>query len=89
VTDWAFRNFGGEHLPCIMLVHDVDNLASCRVALKSGYPFRELSPAKPPYWFTDGHSARPFPGLSEGRFGACRLRAVGRQLLAQIGQFVA
>jgi RimJ/RimL family protein N-acetyltransferase len=55
VTDWAFRNFGGEHLPGIMLVHDVANLASCRVALKSGYPFRELSPAKPPYWFTDGH----------------------------------
>jgi hypothetical protein len=38
-----------------MLVHDVDNPASCRVALKSGYPFRELSPANPPYWFTDGH----------------------------------
>ena len=55
VTDWAFRHFGGEHLPCIMLVHDVENLASCRVALKSGYPFHELSPANPPYWFTDGH----------------------------------
>jgi RimJ/RimL family protein N-acetyltransferase len=55
VTDWAFGHFGGECLPCIMLVHDVDNLASCRVALKSGYPFRELSPANPPHWFTDGH----------------------------------
>jgi hypothetical protein len=38
-----------------LLVHDLDNLASCRVAGKSGYPFRELSPAKPPLWFTDGH----------------------------------
>ena len=55
VTDWAFGNFGAERLPRIMLVHDVDNPASCRVATKSGYPFRELSPANPPYWFTDGH----------------------------------
>jgi RimJ/RimL family protein N-acetyltransferase len=55
VTDWAFSRFGAERLPLIMLVHDVDNPASCRVAAKSGYPFRELSPANPPYWFTDGH----------------------------------
>jgi RimJ/RimL family protein N-acetyltransferase len=55
VTDWAFGHFGGERLPAIMLVHDMDNPASCRVALKSGYPFRELSPANPPCWFTDGH----------------------------------
>lgn len=55
VTDWAFENFGADGLPRIMLVHDVDNQASCRVAEKSGYPFRELSPANPPYWFTDGH----------------------------------
>jgi RimJ/RimL family protein N-acetyltransferase len=38
-----------------MLVHDVGNPASCRVAEKAGYPFRELSPANPPHWFTDGH----------------------------------
>ncbi|HUB41760.1 MAG TPA: GNAT family N-acetyltransferase [Streptosporangiaceae bacterium] len=55
VTDWAFSNFGADGLPRIMLVHDLDNLASCRVALTGGYPFHELSPAKPPYWFTDGH----------------------------------
>lgn len=55
VTDWAFSNFGAEGLPRIMLVHDLDNQASCRVALKSGYPFRELSPANPPHWFADGH----------------------------------
>jgi RimJ/RimL family protein N-acetyltransferase len=55
VTDWAFDSFGATGLPSIMLVHDVTNLASCRVAEKSGYPFRELSPANPPYWFTDGH----------------------------------
>jgi RimJ/RimL family protein N-acetyltransferase len=55
VTDWAFSSFGAAGLPGIMLVHDLDNPASCRVAVKSGYPFHELSPANPPYWFTDGH----------------------------------
>jgi RimJ/RimL family protein N-acetyltransferase len=55
VTDWAFTSFGADGLPSIMLVHDVDNPASCRVAEKSGYQFRELSPANPPHWFTDGH----------------------------------
>ena len=55
VTDWVFDAFAGTSLHQIMLVHDVDNPASCRVAEKAGYPFRELSPAKPPHWFTDGH----------------------------------
>jgi RimJ/RimL family protein N-acetyltransferase len=55
VTGWAFDNFGSGGLPRIMLVHDLDNLASCRVAAKGGYPFERLSPASPPHWFTDGH----------------------------------
>lgn len=55
VTDWAFSSFGADRLPRIMLVHDVDNPASCRVAAKSGYPFRGYSPANPPFWLTDGH----------------------------------
>jgi RimJ/RimL family protein N-acetyltransferase len=55
VTDWAFSSYGATRLPSIMLVHDLDNPASCRVAEKSGYPFHKLSPANPPYWFTDGH----------------------------------
>jgi RimJ/RimL family protein N-acetyltransferase len=55
VTAWAFAGFGADGLPRIMLVHDLDNPASCRVAEKSGYPFLELSPASPPHWFTDGH----------------------------------
>ena len=61
VTDWAFGRFGQDGLPLIMLVHDVANPASCRVAAKAGYPFRELSPASPPRWYTDGHIhvARP------------------------------
>jgi RimJ/RimL family protein N-acetyltransferase len=55
VTDWVFDAFAGTSLRQIMLVHDVDNPASCRVAEKAGYPFREFSPANPPHWFTDGH----------------------------------
>jgi RimJ/RimL family protein N-acetyltransferase len=55
VTDWVFDAFAGASLRQIMLVHDVGNPASCRVAEKAGYPFRDLSPANPPHWFTDGH----------------------------------
>ena len=55
VTDWVFDAFAGASLRQIMLVHDVDNPASCRVAEKAGYPFQEFSPANPPHWFTDGH----------------------------------
>jgi len=55
VTDWVFDAFAGASLRQIMLVHDIDNLASCRVAEKARYPFRELSPANPPHWYTDGH----------------------------------
>ena len=55
VTDWVFDAFAGAGLRQIMLVHDVANPASCRVAEKAGYPFRELSPANPPHWFADGH----------------------------------
>jgi RimJ/RimL family protein N-acetyltransferase len=55
VTDWVFDAFAGAGLRQIMLVHDIDNQASCRVAEKASYPFLELSPANPPHWFTDGH----------------------------------
>ena len=55
VTGWVFDAFAGAGLRQVMLVHDVGNPASCRVAEKAGYLFRELSPANPPHWFTDGH----------------------------------
>jgi RimJ/RimL family protein N-acetyltransferase len=55
VTEWAFGTFSAGALRQIMLVHDVDNPESCRVADKAGYPYSEFSPAKPPFWFTDGH----------------------------------
>jgi RimJ/RimL family protein N-acetyltransferase len=65
VTRWAFDSFGAERLPRIMLVHDIDNPRSCRVAATSGYPFQQLSLANPPHWFTDGHihvAEAPGPG---------------------------
>jgi RimJ/RimL family protein N-acetyltransferase len=55
VTGWVFGALAGASLRQVMLVHDVANPASCRVAEKAGYPFRELSPANPPYWLTSGH----------------------------------
>jgi RimJ/RimL family protein N-acetyltransferase len=55
MTRWAFGSFSPDSLPLIMLVHDLDNTASCRVAEKSGYQLRELSPANPPFWHTAGH----------------------------------
>jgi RimJ/RimL family protein N-acetyltransferase len=55
VTDWAFDVFSASSLRELMIVHDLDNPASCRVAEKAGYPFEVLSPANPPLWSTDGH----------------------------------
>lgn len=55
VTDWVFDAYARAGLRQVMLVHDVSNPASCRVAQKAGYPFRELRPASPPHWLTDGH----------------------------------
>ena len=69
VTDWVFDAFAGASLRQIMLVHDVGNPASCRVAEKARYPFRELSPANPPHWFTDGHIHLRLAGDSQARRG--------------------
>lgn len=55
VTAWACDVFGAAGMRQIMLVHDAANTASCRVAGKAGYPFRELSPASPPFWPADAH----------------------------------
>jgi RimJ/RimL family protein N-acetyltransferase len=55
VTQWAFSTFGSQRLRHIKLVHNLDNIASCRVAEKAGYVFQEISLARPPLWFEDGH----------------------------------
>jgi hypothetical protein len=52
LTRWAFSSDG---LPLILLVHDLGNRASCRVAEKRGYQFTAISPANPPLWHAAGH----------------------------------
>ncbi|MCW3820000.1 GNAT family N-acetyltransferase [Micromonospora sp. DR5-3] len=54
VSDWAFARFAAGGLTRLELLHQVDNLASCRVAEKSGYAFQEVLPAQPPFP-RDGH----------------------------------
>ena len=66
VTDWGFDAFAGASLRQIMLVHDVGNPASCRVAEKARYPF----------WAQPGESAalahrRAHP-YATGRLTQCR-----------------
>ncbi|MEU6050553.1 GNAT family N-acetyltransferase [Streptomyces xanthochromogenes] len=54
LSRWSFATFADDGLRRIELIHQVDNLASCRVAAKSGYLFERLLPAEPPYP-RDGH----------------------------------
>jgi RimJ/RimL family protein N-acetyltransferase len=72
VTGWVFDAFAGTNLRQITLVHDVDNPASCRVAENAGYPFRDLSPANPQHWFTDGHIHLRERRSREGEGQLCR-----------------
>jgi RimJ/RimL family protein N-acetyltransferase len=51
LTTWAFTTRGLDRLE---LRHQVDNIASCRVAEKSGYQYKETLPAEPPFPL-DGH----------------------------------
>ncbi|MER7756198.1 GNAT family N-acetyltransferase [Kitasatospora sp. NPDC097643] len=68
LTAWAFDTFAAEGLVRIDLLHQVDNLASCRVAEKSGYAFRELLTALPPEFPLDGHRhSRHRPAKPAGR----------------------
>ncbi|MFH9352072.1 GNAT family N-acetyltransferase [Kitasatospora sp. NPDC017646] len=55
LTVWACATFAEGGLRRIDLLHQVDNPASCRVAEKSGYVFRELLTALPPEFPMDGH----------------------------------
>lgn len=54
LTGWAFAAFAGDGLVRLDLLHQVDNEASCRVAVKAGYDFAAVLPAHPP-WPLDGH----------------------------------
>jgi len=55
LTTWAFDSFGPDGLRRIELIHQLDNLASCRVAQKSGYALTGVLPAYPPAFPLDGH----------------------------------
>ncbi|MFG2717692.1 GNAT family N-acetyltransferase [Streptomyces sp. NPDC048416] len=54
LSTWAFDIFAAEGLRRLVLFHQVDNLASCRVAEKSGFRFDRVLPPIPPYP-KDGH----------------------------------
>lgn len=55
LTGWAFDTFGAAGLQRLELLHQEDNLASCRVAQKSRYEFDRVLPAAPPAFPLDGH----------------------------------
>jgi RimJ/RimL family protein N-acetyltransferase len=55
VSTWAFESLGAAGLQCIELLHQQDNLASCRVAQKSGFALTAVLPADPPAFPADGH----------------------------------
>jgi RimJ/RimL family protein N-acetyltransferase len=55
LTDWAFTTFAGGGLSRLELLHQADNTASCRVALKCGYDLFSLLPAAPPAFPAEGH----------------------------------
>jgi RimJ/RimL family protein N-acetyltransferase len=55
LTDWAFGTFAAQGLTRLELLHQEDNEASCRVAVKSGYAYAERVPALPPQFPVEGH----------------------------------
>ncbi|GGT20830.1 acetyltransferase [Streptomyces tanashiensis] len=55
LTDWAFDAFQADGLEGLELLHQVDNLASCRVAEKSGFAWDRILPSAPPAYPLDGH----------------------------------
>ncbi|WP_349239648.1 GNAT family N-acetyltransferase [Streptomyces sp. CC208A] len=55
LTGWALDTFRGGGLERLELLHQVDNQASCRVAVKCGYAFDRILPAAPPSFPLDGH----------------------------------
>lgn len=55
LTDWAFTAFADGGLTRLELLHQTDNTASCRVALKCGYDLSSLLPAAPPAFPVEGH----------------------------------
>ncbi|MFF5920719.1 GNAT family N-acetyltransferase [Streptomyces flavochromogenes] len=55
LTTWALDSFRADGLERLELLHQADNVASCRVAEKCGYVFERILPATPPAFPLDGH----------------------------------
>lgn len=49
LTDWAFGTYGDSGLHWLRLLHQVDNVASCRVAGNAGYELHAVLPVRPPF----------------------------------------
>lgn len=49
LTSWAFDRFAAEGLHRLELLHQVDNVASCRVAQKAGFRWEATLPPHPPF----------------------------------------
>jgi RimJ/RimL family protein N-acetyltransferase len=55
LTDWAFETFQADGLERLELLHQLDNLASCRVAEKVRYDFEKTLSPFPPAYPLEGH----------------------------------
>ncbi|MBO2454366.1 GNAT family N-acetyltransferase [Actinomadura barringtoniae] len=53
LTEWAFSTF--EEMEKLALLHQVDNIASCRVAMKCRYELSGLLPPAPPDFPREAH----------------------------------
>jgi RimJ/RimL family protein N-acetyltransferase len=53
LTEWALSRY--DSLERLELIHQMDNTASCRVAVKCGYGLEATLPALPPDHPLDGH----------------------------------
>lgn len=62
LTKWAFDSFAAKGLEHLDLLHQVDNVASCRVAVKAGFRFDRVLPAVPPFPMA-GHLHRRSAGF--------------------------
>ena len=90
LTAWAFDTFAADGLERLELRHQVDNLASCRVAEKARYEFDQVIPAYPPFP-RDGHLHTRHSGECVVTAGvgvnapacACRLRCGCRRRLGE------
>ncbi|WP_078851516.1 GNAT family N-acetyltransferase [Streptomyces sp. NRRL S-237] len=55
LTTWSLDVFRADGLERLELLHQMDNLASCRVAAKCGYAYDRTLAATPPTFPLDGH----------------------------------